>query len=83
MERGFARPGADLGADSSADFFFERRGIPPQIVQQDYPTIDPQIDKQVCPYPTHAWICGSVVPVQLMKVMARVQSTGEGRDRRD
>ena len=27
MERGFARPGADLGADPGADFFFERRGI--------------------------------------------------------
>ena len=27
MERGFARPGADLGADSGADFIFERRGI--------------------------------------------------------
>ena len=27
MERGFARPGVDLGADSSADFIFERRGI--------------------------------------------------------
>ena len=27
MGRGFARPGADLGADSGADFIFERRGI--------------------------------------------------------
>ena len=25
--RGFARPDADLGADSGADFIFERRGI--------------------------------------------------------
>ena len=25
MERGFARPGADLGADSGADFIFEMR----------------------------------------------------------
>ena len=27
MERGFARPGADLGADPGADFIFEMRGI--------------------------------------------------------
>ena len=27
MERGFARPGADLGADPGADFIFEIRGI--------------------------------------------------------
>ena len=27
MERGFARPGADLGADPGADFIFEKRGI--------------------------------------------------------
>ena len=27
MERGFARPGADLGADSGADFIFEMRAF--------------------------------------------------------
>ena len=27
MERGFARPGADLSADPGADFIFEMRGI--------------------------------------------------------
>ena len=32
MERGFARPGADLGADSGADFIFERRGIVGRLI---------------------------------------------------
>ena len=40
MERGFARPGADLGADSGADFIFERRGIVGRLVRvQQYISI--------------------------------------------
>ena len=35
MERGFARPGADLGADSGADFIFERRGIVGRLAAED------------------------------------------------
>ena len=32
MERGFARPGADLGADWGADFFSQMRVFPPGLV---------------------------------------------------